>query len=79
MDNLKQDLIYLNPERSKLIKVKVLNHTVLVQDNSNNQLYQCVKVLFNLIEHVNPDVLNLLTEMNQTHVMHNDELKVIAS
>lgn len=80
LDNQKQDLMYVNTSREKMIKVKVINHQVLGCRSNNDseirELEQYLKVLYNVGEGMNPDVFRLLEEMNQTYIVTDEEHEV---
>ena len=40
-------MLYVNPIRTRMLKVKVLNHNTLVQSPGGKELQRTIKVLFN--------------------------------
>lgn len=77
LDNQKQDLLYVNPSRTKLIKVKILNPKVLCASQTTADMQHCIKVFFNVMgDSLNEHVLRLLEEINKTHMVTDGELEV---
>eukprot|EP00347_Sterkiella_histriomuscorum_P008209 403345960 len=98
-DNLKQDMVFLNTNKNKMLKIKVLNSNILISsspmsqataedddqsafsketsnDKKEGQIFvKSIKLLYNQLDQVNPDVLDLLTQMNKTYVLLDSELQ----
>ncbi len=45
-------------------------------DKSIHDLESYIKVFYNVVEAMNPDIMRLMEEMNKTYVVSEEELKV---
>ena len=85
MDNQKQDILFLTPEKQKMIKIKVVDHKVLCASSSDENAHDLqdlkpyIKIFYNLATNLNSDVLRLLEEINKTYIVTDDEFKVSQS
>ena len=65
-----------------MIKIKIINHQVMakygdqisVENNNVQELEQYIKVFYNCVDAINPDIMLLLEEMNKTYVVSDEEL-----
>ncbi|CDW88039.1 UNKNOWN [Stylonychia lemnae] len=78
LDNLKQDLLFINMDDNKqIIKIKVLGSHMLVMKNKAKQFEKSIKVLYNQIDNTNPDVFELLTQFNKTFKVKESEFQIL--
>lgn len=76
MDNQKQDMLFVDVNRSKMVKVKIVNHKVMCSQKEGEELDSCIKIFYNVATNLNPDVLRLLEEINKTYIVTEAELQV---